>query len=163
MSVARLGGKATLLLSGEVLVAGGIDQSRFFSTGSADPVGSAELYDPANGSFTLIEMTVPRACLTATRLSDGRVLLAGGDSGSQQNPSTTSTAELYDPSTGAFTSTGQMTTGRASQTATLLANGRVLVVGGEDLRGGILSTLSSTEIYDPATGTFTAGASMAAP
>jgi hypothetical protein len=105
-------------------------------------------------------MTVPRADFTATRLSDGRVLLAGGDSGSQQDPSITSTAELYDPATGAFTSTGQMTIERASQTATLLANDRVLMVGGEDLSGGILSSLSSTEIYDPTTGTFTAAASL---
>lgn len=167
MSVARTFATATLLLSGKVLVAGGSDPSGI-------PIGSAELYDPAKDSFTLVEMTVPRAEFTATRLPDGRVLLAGsgGYSRSPQDSwGSTSTAELYDPATGAFAPTGPMTMGRMRQTATLLANGRVLIVGGEDdigLIGKLFappnntdeSSLSSTEIYDPTTGTFTAGASM---
>jgi hypothetical protein len=158
MSVARLGGTATLLLGGKVLVAGGYSPDVAPYPG---PIGSAELYDPVKDSFTLLEMTVPRDRFTATRLPDGRVLLAGGYSGSHQDPYViTSTAELYDPATGAFAPTGQMTIGRGNQTATLLANGRVLMVGGEDNIGGILTSLSSTEIYDPTTGTFTAAASL---
>ena len=106
-------------------------------------------------------MNVPRRGFTATRLPDGRVLLAGGYSGSLQDPYViTPTAELYDPATGTFAPTGQMTIGRANQTATLLANGRVLMVGGEDISGGLLSSLSSNEIFDPTTGTFVQTASL---
>ena len=161
MSVARSSATATLLLSGKVLIAGGCspDIGQFPSTSC--PIGSAELYDPATDSFTLLTMNMPRRGFTATRLPDGRVLLAGGYSGSLQDPYViTSTAELYDPATGTFAPTGQMTIGRANQTATLLANGRVLIVGGEDISGGLLRSLSSSEIYDPNTGTFTETASL---
>ena len=161
MSVARSGATATLLLSGKVLVAGGCSPDFGTFPSTVCPIGSAELYDPGTDSFTLLKMTVPRDRFTATRLPDGRVLLAGGYSGSLKDPYViTSTAEIYDPATGAFAPTGPMTIGRGNQTATLLANGRVLMIGGEDIIGGSLSSLSSSEIYDPATGTFTEAASL---
>jgi len=59
-------------------------------------------------------------------------------------------AELFNPSTGTFTATGSMTTSREYGTATLLPNGEVLVVGGDNSSGD----LSSAELYNPATGTF---------
>ena len=167
MSVARTDATATLLLNGKVLVAGGDDLSGF-------PIGSAELYDAATNTFSSLQMTNPRAMFTATRLPDGRVLLAGGDSGTIQEGITvgTTSVEIYDPKSGTFAPSGPMVIGRSNQTATLLPNGRVLMVGGEaDIRGvGLLfpqpistsdlSSLSSNEIYDPTTGTFTAAASL---
>ncbi|PYX58166.1 MAG: hypothetical protein DMG76_09865 [Acidobacteria bacterium] len=62
------------------------------------------------------------------------------------------TAELFDPSTGSFSSTGSMSTRRAAHTATLLSNGKVLVTGGIDNNGNVLAT---AELYDPVSGTFT--------
>jgi hypothetical protein len=88
---------------------------------------------------------------SATRLGDGRVLVAGGGNG----VALVSAAELYDPVAGTFT--GSMTQARMQQTATLLHSGKVLVCGGIDSSG---NALSSCELYDPSTGIFTLAASM---
>ena len=73
------------------------------------------------------------------------------------------TAEVYDPKTGKFSPTGSMATERASHTATLLADGRVLITGGAASTASDAGTLSlaSAELYDPEAGTFTATGSMA--
>jgi galactose oxidase-like protein len=140
----------TMLGSGQVLVAGGFD------TGVV-ALATAELYDPSTGTFTATgSMNSVRFSHTATLLSNGTVLVAGGSTG----PDYTSTADLYDPATGTFTATGSMTVARAFQTAALLNNGQVLVAGGQNTPSPNTQNLSSSELYDPATGTFTATGSM---
>src|SRR6266446_4653870 len=93
---------------------------------------------------------------TATLLPNGKVLVAGGRTGF---PSGTiiASAELYDPVTGIWTTTVSLGTARWLDTATLLPNGKVLVVGGQ----GNSSTPATTELYDPATGLWTATGSLA--
>jgi hypothetical protein len=131
MNVARESHTATLLANGEVLVAGG--------DGS---LGSAELYKPATGTWTLTgSMNVPRADHQAVRLQNGQVLVAGGSNAS----GTLASAELYSPSTGTWTTTGSMSTARSGFILTLLSNGTVLAVQG-----------TSAELYNPATGTWAA-------
>src|SRR5262249_2122956 len=116
------------LPDGKVLIAGG----------SLDGRKSAELYDPATGTFTATgDMTTSGG--TATLLSNGEVLITNG--------SVDASAELYDPSTGAFRRTGNPTT-RGAHIATLLPNGKVLIVPSDE--GADLSA----ELYDPGTGTF---------
>jgi len=162
MTMAREDATATLLSNGQVLIAGGV------SGGVNAPIAtaSAELYDPVAGQFAATgSMASPRQMHTATLLEGGDVLIAGGDRtlGSVSGDlGALPSAELYDPVAGVFSATGNMTVAREMHTATLLANGKVLVAGGTQVgsSGGILG---SAELYDPAAGTFTATGSMATP
>src|SRR5438093_818484 len=89
---------------------------------------------------------------TATLLSNGQVLVAGGIGVGGDLAS----AELYDPASGVWTATGSMATARYCHTATLLSKGLVVVVGGRD-DGNVAP---GAELYDPATGMWTATAKM---
>ena len=98
-------------------------------------------------------MSTARNDHTATLLPNGKVLVAGGYFENGTNVYLSS-AELYDPATGTWTNTGAMNTVRAHPTATLLPNGKVLVAGGYSDNGTYVF-LSSAELYDPASGTWT--------
>jgi len=125
---------ATLLTDGRVLVAGGCGDDECFTL-----LASAELYNPATGTWSATgSMSVAPCCPTATRLLDGRVLVADGGSTS---------AELYDPTTGTWSQTGSTSVGSFGFVATLLLDGRVLVTGGG-------SNGTSAELYNPTTGTW---------
>jgi len=108
----------------------------------------------ADGFTATGSMTTARQFHTATLLSNGLVLIAGGAGSSGI---ILGTAELYNPATGTFTATGSMTTARQYHTAELLPNGQVLIAGGLNSSSGVLGT---AELYNPATGTFTATGSM---
>jgi hypothetical protein len=147
---------ATLLLDGRVLVTG--DNIRTTIGGFTVPIytPSAQLYDPATGTFSQTgSMFQTRGGESVTRLQDGRVLFAGGtsiaDNAGQLAVTQLATAELYDPATGQFSPTGSMSHARSEQTATLLADGDVLIAGGQGNASGMDST---AELYDPNTGTF---------
>src|SRR5207244_774652 len=101
-----------------------------------------------------------RAFHTETLLPNGKVLVAGGSSDGFTSGLLAS-AELYDPATGTWTATGSLTTGRFQHTATLLPNGKVLVVCGTNNSGSGL--LASAELYDPVSGTWTATGSLTNP
>ena len=96
---------------------------------------------------------------TATRLPDGKVLVVGGFIDDNFSV-TTAAAELYDPATGFFSPAGDLAQARGNHRAVLLANGKVLVVGG--LTSGNTMT-ASAELYDPATDVFTPTGSMSIP
>ncbi len=153
MATKRMGHTATSLSDGRVLIAGG--------GGPTGILASAELYDPKTGRFSPAgSMAFVRWCATATLLIDGRILVAGGyDSIYRGGPSSNS-AELYDPETSSFSSTGSMAYGRTYHTATPLPDGRVLIAGGEAKENGS-SSLASAELYDPMTGAFNPGGAMA--
>jgi hypothetical protein len=144
MHVGRFFFTATLLNSGRVLVAGGVcDNQGCIGTVTS----SAELFNSATGTFTLTgSMSIDRSSQTATLLTNGTVLIAGG-AGSTGG---TATAELYHPVTGTFQRVGSMQSKRELHTATKLNNGTVLVTGGTNGT----TTLSSAELFLPTSGSF---------
>ena len=135
------------LISENSVVAGGFGSSVY---------SSAELYDPATGTWIPTgSMSIARTNHTATLLDNGKVLVAGGYIGSYSGPYLAS-AELYDPVTEAWSTTGNMNVARYDHSATLLNDGKVLVVGG----GWGSSNLASAELYDPVTGTWSTTGNM---
>jgi Ca2+-binding RTX toxin-like protein len=142
MSVPRGGAAAAPLPDGRVLIAGGS-----FFDGSFRSLQSAEIFDPATGTFSPTgSMTAERAESAAAPLPDGRVLVAGGFD-NRSSPQTPQSAEIFDPATGSFSPTAPLTAPRYGAAAAPLPDGRVLIAGGA-------TNGASAEIFDPATGTF---------
>jgi hypothetical protein len=134
MHVPRAGHQTVLLKNGKVLVLGGtVDDTDKHSK-------TAELYDPGTGKFTLSgSMQSARMSGSATLLTSGKVLVAGGLDGREQLTS----MEIYDPSSGSFTLTGDMQVIKGTNTALRMKNGQVLLIGSD----------FSAEVYDPVSGT----------
>lgn len=153
MNEARAQHTSTLLKNGKVLVAGGT--GNFEVSG----LGTFEVYDPSTNTWASSPgMNGIRYDHSATLLSNGRVLVAGGHTGTP-NGAYVKTADIYDPSTNAWTLAAPMANARSKHVAVLLQNGKVLVAGGFEGQ----KYLSSTEIYDPATNTWVTGAPMNVP
>jgi len=152
LQIARSGAVAATLADGQVLVAGGADDSD-------DDLQSAELFDPSTDMFTALppsgvtELQTPRQGAVAVTLPSGKVLIAGGDDGA----GALSSAELFDPATKTFTALPaggdtELQTARYGAVAAVLPDGQVLIAGGANTVGA----LSSAELFDPSTDTFTA-------
>jgi Carboxypeptidase regulatory-like domain/Kelch motif/Galactose oxidase, central domain len=157
---------AVLLTNGKVLVAGGGNRCGGVSI-------SAELYDPATNTWIPTgSMNIARQEPASVLLSDGKVLVAGGSGGYPF--ASLSSAEIYDPASGLWTLTGSMHDARIwdgddneSGTDGLirLPNGKVLTIGGYNRpcntgSGCTAVFLSSAELFDPATGSWTPTGSM---
>ncbi|MGC1676621.1 MAG: hypothetical protein WA740_03725 [Candidatus Binataceae bacterium] len=168
MTVARAGHTATAVsgcecpADGKILIAGGS------STDAAAPLASAELYDPATGSFAATgAMNQARAWQTASLIGSGTmagdILIAGGVGA---KAAALASAEIYDPRTGVFTTTAPMSTARVNQTSTWLDPsivtgefaGDILVAGGSTADG----VSDTAEVFDPAGATFVPAGTMTA-
>jgi hypothetical protein len=150
MSTMRDYHAATLLSDGRVL-----------EVGSSNPTflgHYAEAYNPVTGTWqTLVPEAYSYFDQTVTELANGKVLIVGGRVGSVGF----SRAQLLDVTTGALVDTGSMNVLRFNHAALRLADGRVFVAGGEgDSRGLGFGSGSTSEIYDPATTTWTKVAAM---
>ncbi|MDT0347463.1 Kelch repeat-containing protein [Streptomyces litchfieldiae] len=145
-----------VLPSGKVLVAGGADAG-------ATALATAALYDPDAGTWAATgALATARRLHTLTALPDGRVLAAGGVTGAPESPAPgLASAEIYDPGTGTWSVTGAMHGRRWGHSAVALPDGTVLVAGGTTIRSAQSTrSLSTAEIYDPATEEWTEAAPM---
>ena len=146
---ARFAHTATLLPSGKVLIAGGMERNGVW-------LDSSELYDPETGRFTPSgRMLSRRAGAMAVLLKSGRVLIAGGTDSTGRSLAST---ELFDPFTGTFSAGPFMGAPRNHGVAVMLKDGRVLIAGG--CADGDNGRISSAEVYDPASEKFFLTGSM---
>ena len=153
LNTARDSHSATRLSDGRVLVAGGY-------AADGRPTATAEIYDPSSGAWSAtVGLPFALRSHTATRLADGRVLVVGGAGDRRVLGGTgiLAVADLYDPESGRWSSASPLETARLEHSATLLANGRVLVAGGLD--SGISPT-ATVELYDPVAGEWTTVGSL---
>jgi N-acetylneuraminic acid mutarotase len=157
----RVAHVAALLGTGKVLIAGG---GRGGMPGGYISYDTAEMYDPSTRSFSAVRahMKSDRVGAAAVKLNDGRVLIVGGKSGrvvSSRHRNLSSltplnTAEIFDPESGTFIRTGDMSAPHYLATATMLDNGNVLVVGGWTIRGPLVVGMRDAEVYQPETNRF---------
>jgi hypothetical protein len=146
LAVARSGARAILLAGGRVLISGGGTDDEDFDPGP-------EVWDPSTGTFGPGD-AIPEAGYPAgTLLDDGTVLVfTDGPSGGDPDDGDVSAAILWDPATATSTPAGSLVVPRGGQfTSTVLADGRVLVTGGDDCyrRAGLCHAIDVAEIWDP--------------
>jgi hypothetical protein len=139
---------ATTLADGRVLITGGTTNNLFSGVSR-----TAELFDPQIESFSLAgPMSVARINHTATLLTNGFVLVAGGNTAS----GATNVLEVFDPTNEVFLPAVSLSLARVGHSATLLADGRVMLAGGD-------ATSRMVEIYDPSDGSVTPTGEMQIP
>ena len=151
MNSVRQAHHADLLPNGKVLISGGLDTNN-------NALASAEIYDPVADTFTLTgPMTTARGNHSSALLYTGQVLVAGGLTGPGTGLVLTPTAELYNPATGTFTPTVNMSIARGHYAGIVLGDGTDFISGGATLPAG-----TNADIYNPATQTFSVSGNFTA-
>jgi WD40 repeat protein len=150
---------ASLPVASKTVEANTLTQDANASPTQAIPSATEPANPYLNCLSPALKMNTGRAAHTATLLSDGKVLIAGGfrEEGTSEVP--IASAEIYDPETNTFSATGDMNEPRDGHTATLLPDGQVLITGGWNQSG----RTSTAELYDPQTGRFSYTGNMMAP
>lgn len=159
MNHQRAWARSVVLTSGEVLVVGGY----VVSSGTFTAQSTAERYDPKKNAWTKTgSMSTARALHTATLLSSGQVMVAGGLTATTTTPILHKSAEVYDPVSAKWSAAGKMKSPRIRHSATLLASGKVLVAGGFWVDSSNKQVpYGSAELYEPVSKTWSAAGSMA--
>jgi hypothetical protein len=155
MHTTRVSAQAVTLSDGRVLVVGGIAADTLSGTNpsSPQPVASAEIWDPTTGAWSSAgTLAQARSEFVLVALKDGSALVAGGFG----TPGAVATAERYEPSTNSWTPAGTTVAAAARRSAAVLAGGRVLLAGGMTAQGSTNKVISSAELFDPVSGTWTA-------
>ena len=155
MIQARAEFATTLLANGQVLVAGGC--TAYDANGCASTTNKAEIYNPTTGTWkTTTALRAARHAMTATLLTSGKVLVAGGATSASDALNST---EIYDPTAKTWTLGPKMITARSDYASIMLGTGKVLFIGGENING---VSISNAELYNPSSGKFTATGKMTA-
>lgn len=156
MAGARFKQAHAKLADGRVLVAGGTAEE----PSAGNPLASAELFDPATNTWSSAgAISVAREGLHAIRLTDGRVLVTGGATGSFGAYQLVATSDLFDPQSGTWTVAASMLVARGGTPLVLLPDGRVLATGGGNPSGG--GAQRTAELYDPETDRWCSAGEMA--
>ena len=151
MNSVRQAHHADLLPNGKVLISGGLDTNN-------NSLASAEIYDPVADTFTLTgPMTTARGNHSSALLYTGQILVAGGLTGPGTGLVLTPTAELYNPATGTFTPTVNMSIARGHYAGIVLGDGTDFISGGATLPAG-----TNADIYNPVTQTFSVSGNFTA-
>lgn len=166
MAYAHADHRLTRLPDGRVLLTGGTPYYCHCGGGKggpppAEPSAETELFDPTTGTWTWTGwMAHRRQGHSAVLLPDGKVLVCCG----QEEAEAPKPAELFDPATGTWSETGTPRFAHRGSPAVLLPTGKVLVAGGAGPGGGADPgglAIADAELFDPATGTWTATSPMA--
>jgi len=161
MRTARFEHTATALPDGKVLIAGGQGPAE---GGKLSALNSAELYDPAaDGFVSTTNLGEARTNHAAVLLNDGSSVLVMGGAGGPNADVSLATSELFDSRSGSWTPVGPIAGTRTGETATLLADGRVLIAGGERATKGSRTSLATAEVYDPQTREWRSAGNMQCP
>ena len=164
MHTARTATAIAVLQDGRVLVAGGLFMDR---TSSEPPrvLASAEIFDPRTGAWSSAgQLTRARAGASATTLADGRVLVVGGTTRLEDDPTAQATADIYDPKADRWSAVGRLSIARSGFVLVPLPDGGAVVAGGfaED-PGAPFTRLSSVERFDPDSDTWSGTADLPYP
>jgi len=159
----RYGHTASLLEDGRVLVAGGSNDGDLAST-----LATVDVYNPVAGTWSAApDLVVSEFSHTATLLKSGQILITGGYMPRFlpfAAPVSLNTAQHYDPATARWALSESLLAIRDNHTATLLRDGRVIIVGGEAWQGQypqiVHQTIGGAETYDPAGGGWSAASSL---
>jgi hypothetical protein len=162
--------QGVMLDSGEVLVVGGGAATTHANCNGqntpncgpiADPLASAERFDPSKGQWrAAAPMKTARYSFTLTRLADGRVLAVGGVNATVPSATSTRTAEVYDPNADAWTDVAQLPVpDREHHSAILLDSGHVMIAGGKQANVGMIRLV---DLYAPDADGWTATSPLSA-
>jgi hypothetical protein len=147
--------RSNILNNGQVLFTGGDN----YADGVGGSAICAAIFDPQTNTLSTINpMTTERYLQSSTKMSDGRVLIAGGIVDNLGFHSYHGSAEIYDPRTGAFSTTGAMTDSRYGHSGTLMPNGEILIAGGANS-----DALAWVDLYDTLTAAFSRTGSLPSP
>lgn len=130
------------LNDGRVLMSGGVYVPNLTGAANASPVASAVLYNPTSNSWQSTTMASARVMHSATKLSDGSVLVCGGAQGSLTAPTSISGVELFTPSTNAWITLPNLAAPRSGHAAAALPDGTVILAGGQDATTTVTSILT---------------------
>ena len=155
MHSGRTAATGTRLSSGKVLVAGGLNAA-------GNLVSSGEVYNPTSNSWTPVSnaMSTPHALGSAVLLASGKAMIAGGASVNSPSVITTSAVDFYDPATNRFSAGPPLGVAPNLFALTSLADGRVLETGGVEETASGSTLLADTEVYNPATNSWSSAGSL---